>query len=160
MPIEPVVEKAAQIDNRLISKAEKLQQFIDLAQQYKSDANVQFQVAYRAFRLSRLDIFVNYAEKAFSMDPSNSEYQMYAGLAAFQKKDMDKAISLLDGVTARYPEQDLFRLTALEKAAAHKDPQKSAQYAAQKQAVIDKYVAQSYYDSALLPLISALKKDQ
>ncbi len=158
MPIEPVVEKAAQIDNRLISKAEKLRLFIDLAGQYREDANAQFQVAYRAFRLSKADIFVDYAEKAFSMDPSNSEYQMYAGLAAFQKNQMDKAISLLEGVTARYPEQDLFRLTALEKATAAKDPQKSTQYAAQKQAVISKYGAQSYYDSALLPLISALEK--
>ena len=158
MPIEPVVEKSAQIDNRLISKAEKLQLFIDLAQQYKDDANVQFQVAYRAFRLSRTDIFADYAQKAFAMDPSNPEYKMYAGLVAFQKKDMDKAISLLDAVTARYPEQDLFRLAALEKATAAGDPQKSAQYAAQKQAVIDKYGAQSYYDSGLLPLIVALEK--
>ena len=160
LPIDPIVEKAARIDNRLISKAEKLRLFIDFAQQYKDDANAQFQVAYRAFRLARTDIFVDYAQKAFSMAPSNTEYQMYAGLAAFQKKDMDKAVSLLEGVTARYPEQDLFRLTVLEKATAAKDPQKSARYAADKQAVIDKYGAQSYYNSALLPLISALEKAQ
>jgi hypothetical protein len=158
MPIEPVVEKAAQIDNRLISKSEKLKAFVDLAQQYKDDANVQFLVAYRAFRLSRTDVFPDYAEKAYNMDPSNSEYQMYAGLAAFQKKDVDKAVRLLEGVTARYPEQDLFRLAALEKATAAIEPRKSAGYAAQKQATIDKYGAQSYYDSNLLPLITALEK--
>ena len=158
VPIQPVVEKAAQIDNRLISKQEKLKAFIELAQQYKDDANVQFLVAYKAFKISRLDIFSEYAEKAYAMNPANSEYQMYAGLAAFQKRDMDKAVSLLDSVTARYPEQDLFRLATLEKATAAKDQQKSAQYAAQKQAVIDKYGAQKYYDSALLPLITALEK--
>jgi len=158
MSIEPVVEKAAQIENRLISKAEKLQAFIDLASQFKDDANVQFLVAYKAFRLSRTDIFSTYAEKAYAMDASNPEYKMYAGLAAFQKKDMDRAISLLDSVTARYPEQDLFRLTALEKASIAKDPQKSAQYKAQKQALLDKFGAESYYNSALLPLINALEK--
>lgn len=160
LPIEPVVEKAAQIENRLISKAEKLKAFIELAGQFKDDANLQFWVAYKAFRLSRTDIFAGYAEKAFAMDPSNPEYQMYAGLAAFQKKDMDKAVSLLDGVTARYPEQDLFRLTVLEKASLAKDPQKAAQYKTQKQAVLDKYGAESYYNSALLPLVNALEKDK
>lgn len=158
VPIEPVVEKAAQIENRLISKGEKLQAFIDLAKQYKDDANAQFLVAYKAFKLSKLDIFTEYAERAYAMNPANSEYRMYAGLAAYQKKEMDKAISLLDGVTARYPEQDLFRLTALEQAGMAKDPQKSAVYKSQKQAVIDKYGAQSYYESALLPLITALGK--
>ncbi len=160
LPIEPVVEKAAQIENRLISKQEKLKGFIDLAQQYNDDANVQFLVAYKAFKLSKLDIFTEYAEKAYAMNPANSEYQMYAGLAAFQKKDMDKAISLLEGVTARYPEQDLFRLTVLEKASATKDAQKAAQYKAQRQAILDKYGAESYYNSAILPLINALDKDK
>jgi len=42
VPIEPVVEKAARIENRLISKSEKLQAFIELAAQYENDANVHF----------------------------------------------------------------------------------------------------------------------
>ncbi|MCX6000941.1 MAG: C45 family autoproteolytic acyltransferase/hydrolase [Chloroflexi bacterium] len=160
VPIEPVIEKAAQIENRLVNKEEKLKAFIDLAQQYKDDANVQFLVAYKAFKLSKLDIFTEYAEKAYDMDPANSEYQMYAGIAAYQKKDLEKAVGLLDGVTARYPEQDLIRLTVLEKASTAKDPQKAAQYTAQKQAVLDKYGAESYYNSAILPLINALDKDK
>jgi hypothetical protein len=39
-----------------------------------------------------------------------------------------------------------------------KDPQKAAQYKSQKQAVLDKHGAESYYNSALLPLINALEK--
>jgi len=156
VPIEPVVEKAAQIENRLVSKQEKLKAFIDLAQQYKNDANAQFLVAYKAFKLSKLDVFPDYAEKAYAMNPANSEYQMYAGMADYYKKDMEKAVSLLDGVTARYPEQDLFRLTVLEKASMVKDPQKSAQYKSQKQAIIDKNEAQAYYDAKILPLVNAL----
>jgi hypothetical protein len=81
---------------------------------------------------------------------------MYAGMAAYQKKDMQKAISLLDGVTAGCPEQDIYRLTVLEKAIMAKDPQKAALYKAQKQAVIDKNGAQSYYDSNIFPLLDAL----
>jgi len=156
VPIEPVIEKAAQIENRLISGSQKLDAFIELAGQYKDDANAQFLVAYKAFRLSKLDIFPDYAERAYAMNPANSEYQMYAGMAAYQKKDMEKAVSLLDGVTARYPEQDLFRLTVLEKATAAGDPQKSAAYKTQKQAVIDKNGAQAYYDAKVLPLVDAL----
>ena len=90
------------------------------------------------------------------MDPSNSEYRMYAGMAAYWEKDMEKAVSLLDGVTARYPEQDLFRLTVLEKASMGIDPQKSARYSVQKQAVIDKNEAQGYNDMKIIPLINAL----
>jgi len=156
MPIKPVIEKAAQIENRLISGAEKLEAFIDLAGQYKDDANVQFLVAYKAFRLSKPDVFAEYARKAYAMDPSNSEYRMYAGMAAYWEKDMEKAVSLLDGVTARYPEQDLFRLTVLEKASMGIDPQKSARYSVQKQAVIDKNEAQGYNDMKIIPLINAL----
>ncbi|MDD5398357.1 MAG: C45 family autoproteolytic acyltransferase/hydrolase, partial [Dehalococcoidia bacterium] len=156
VPIEPVVEKAAQIENRLISKVEKLQAFIDLAAEFKDDANVQFIVAYKAFRLSRMDIFPGYARKAFSMDPGNSEYQMYAGMADYFNKDMEKAVDLLDEVTARYPEQDLIRLTVLERASVSANPQKTASYKWQKQAVIDKYGAQAYYNANILPLVDAL----
>ncbi len=156
VPIEPVIEKAAQIENRLINKEAKLQAFIDLAKQYKDDANVQFLVAYKAFKLGKLDIFPEYAEKAYAINPANSEYQMYAGMASYQKKDMGKAISLLDGVTTRCPEQNLYRLTVLEKASMAKDPQKSALYKSQKQAIIDNNAAQAYYDAKVLPLVDAL----
>ena len=156
VPIEPVVEKAARIENRLISRAEKLQAFINLAKEYKDDANVQFLVAYKAFKLSKLDIFPEYAEKAYAMKPSLPEYQMYAGIAAYQKKNLDKAVTLLEGVNGRYPEMEIYRLTVLEKASMAKDPQKAALYKAQKQAVIDKNGAQSYYDSKIFPLLDAL----
>ncbi|MBN1691784.1 MAG: hypothetical protein JW901_12285 [Dehalococcoidia bacterium] len=156
VPIKPVVEKAAQIENRLISKAEKLQAFIDLANEYKDDANVQFVVAYKAFRLSRMDIFPAYARKAFAMDPGNSEYRMYAGMAHYCDKDMERAVDLLDAVTARYPEQDLIRLTVLERASVSASPQKTSTYRWQKQSIIDEYGAQAYYDEYLLPLIDVL----
>jgi len=90
------------------------------------------------------------------MKPSLPEYQMYAGIAAYQKKNLDKAVTLLEGVNGRYPEMEIYRLTVLEKASMAKDPQKAALYKAQKQAVIDKNGAQSYYDSNIFPLLDAL----
>lgn len=158
-PIEPVVEKTAKIDNRLISRADKLKAFIDLAKEYSNDANMQFVVAHRSFLLSRLETFTQYAEKAYAMKPGEPEYQIYAGMAAYQKKDPVKAVKLLDGAAARYPELDLYRLTVLEKASTA-DPQKAAQYKAQKQALLDKFGAESYYNSAILPLINALDKEK
>lgn len=156
--IEPVIGEAAQIENRLISKTEKLQAFIDLASQYKDDANVQFTVAYKSFKLSKLDTFADYAIQAYTLKPNNSEYQIYAGIAAYQKKDMEKAASLLSGVTGRYPELEIYRLTILEKVCALKDPQKSLKYKEQKEAILKKHSAETYYDKSILPLINALDK--
>ena len=58
----------------------------------------------------------------------------------------------------RYPYKALYRFTVLEKAYMTVDPQKAAQYKALKQSILDKYGAQSYYESNLLPLIDALDK--
>ncbi|MFA5079507.1 MAG: hypothetical protein WC541_08500, partial [Dehalococcoidia bacterium] len=90
----------------------------------------------------------------------NSEYQMYAGMAYYCGKDMEKAVDLLDAVSARYPEQDLIRLTVLERASVSASPQKTSTYAWQKQALIDKYGAQDYYNDAILPLIDALGRSK
>ena len=103
IPIEPVIEQAAQIENRLISRIEKLQAFINLASQYKNDANVQFIVAYKSFQLSKLDSFATYAEKAYATKPDNAEYRIYAGMAAYQKKDTERAINLLDQANGELP---------------------------------------------------------
>ncbi len=158
VPIEPVIEKAARIENRLISRTDKLKAFINLADEYKSDANAQFMVAYKSFRLSSMDTFRDYAARAFALQPANDEYRMYAGLAAYHKQDQGRAIRLLDSVKARYPEQDLIRLTVLEKASTIQDPTKAALYKTQKQLILDKYHAVSYYTKEILPLIDALDK--
>ncbi len=158
--IEPLVEKAAQIENRLISKSEKLKAFIDLAAHHTKDANVHFLVAQKSFRLSKLDTFADYAIKAHAMKPDNDEYRIYAGMAAYHGKDPAKAVKLLEGATARYPELDLYRLTVLERACRTQDPPKAARYALVKTALLEKHEAGPYYKSKILPLIDALEKDQ
>ena len=158
VPLDPLVEKAAQVENRLISKADKLAEYIKLADQYKNDANIQFIVAHRSFNLKKMDQFASYAEKAFTMKPAVPEYALYAGMAGYYKKNSDKAASVLGGIdTSKLsPEQELYRLSVLEKIYAVKDAQKAAAYKAQKQAVIDKNDAKSYYDSRIASLVDAL----
>ena len=160
IPIDTLVEKAAQIENRLIGKSEKLEAFIDLAAQYKYDANVHFLVAWKSFRLSRLDTFADYAEKAHAMKPGNDEYRIYAGMAAYHRKDSEKAVKLLEISKARYPELDLYRLTVLERAYARQDPPRAERYASMKTALLEKHEAGPYYTSNILPLIDALEKDE
>jgi hypothetical protein len=158
IPIEPVVEKAARIENRLIKRADKLKAFIELAGLYKDDANVQFLVGQKSFKLSKMDTFASYAERAFAMNPANPEYQIYAGMAAYQKKDMDKAMGLLEKAAARYPELDLYRLTVLERASMTKDHGMALRYREQKELILDKNGAGEYYEKKILPLIDALDK--
>jgi hypothetical protein len=156
IPLDPRIEKAAQIENSLTSAQDKLQAFVELAKQYKDDANAQFLVAYKSFKL--VNMYPEYAEKAYAMKPDVPEYKMYAGMAAYQNKDLDKAVKLLEGVNGRYPEQELYRLSVLEKAWTARDAQKAAQYKSQIQAILDKNEAQEYYKKNIIPLINALDK--
>ena len=155
-PINPLAEEAAGLENGAVSDEVELRSFIDFAKKHEDDANAQFLVAYKAFRFKRPDLFIGYAEKAFAKKPDEPEYRLFAGLAAYQLKDLDKAIALLESVKARYPEQELFRLVGLERAWAAKDPQQAADFRAQKQALLGKYGAQTYFKKKLLPLLDAL----
>jgi MoxR-like ATPase len=83
---------------------------------------------------------------------------MYAGMAAYQNKDLDKAVKLLEDVNGRYAEQELYRLSVLEKAWTARDAQKAAHYKSQIQAILDKNEAQEYYKKNIIPLINALDK--
>jgi hypothetical protein len=154
----PIVEKASLIENRLMDKEGKLAAYIDLANQYPDDPQAKFVVALRSFKLGKMEQFTTYAEKAYAMKPSFWEYRLFAGLAAYQKKDLDKAISLLEGVdpVKSELEVELYRLTTLKKAWANKDPQKVAVYDAQINAILDKTDAQKYYESTILLLLSKL----
>jgi predicted choloylglycine hydrolase len=160
VPIKPVVEEAAEIKNRLVGGAEKLKAYVELAQKYKNDANAQFLVAYHSFMQSRWDLFADYAQRAYSMKPLVVEYKLFAGIAACQQKQYDKAINLLQNIDSSglHPWQEIFRLTALERAWASRSAEKSAHYNAQKRAILDKYDAHVYYRKGIAPLFEELNK--
>jgi predicted choloylglycine hydrolase len=156
-PLDPLVRKAAQIENRLISPEDKLGEYIKLAEQSPNDANIQFTVAQRAFK-QKQGIFTTYAEKAHAMKPDLPEYGLYAGMASYHKKNMDQSVSILENIDPSLltPEQELYRLSVLEKVFAGRDTAKTDDYKRQKQAIIDTTGVQAYYDSHISPLIEAL----
>jgi hypothetical protein len=157
-PINPLAEEAAEIENNGVSSETMLRSAIDFAKRHEDDANAQFFAAYKAFRCSRPDLFIQYSEKAFAKKPDEPEYRLFAGLAAYQRNDMDRALTLLEPATARYPEQEIFRLTALEQAWAAKNPQKAVEYRHLKQELLNKHGMQTYFTKKLKPLLEAPDK--
>ena len=159
-PIEPVVKEAATIKNMLMSKEEKLRAYADLAQKYKQDANAHFLVAYHSFQQSRWDLFADYARRAYSMKPSITEYKLFAGIAEYQQKELDKAIELLEDIESSdlHHWQEIYRLFVLEKAWVSKNQEKSFQYRKRKQGILDKYDAHKYYKKKIAPLFEKLDK--
>jgi len=154
IPLDPIVEEVARVENRLVSRKEKLAAFVALAQAYPQDAYANFVVAHESFRQSRWDLFADHAEKAYMLEPTVVDHQLYAGLAAYQREDMDKAVALLKGIDVRHlhPWQKLYRLVALKKA----DPKKAAQYERAIQAILDEHDAHAYFEKDILPLLDAL----
>jgi hypothetical protein len=159
VPLPAVVEEAAKIENMLLGDEEKLPFWTGLAKKYPDDANAQFMAAYLGFRQKRADLLAEYAPRAFAMSPAVPEYRLYAGLAALHGKEMEKVEKLLEGVkpSALYPEQEIYRLYALEKATSS-SPEKSGKHKAAREALLAKHGAAEYYESKLLPLLDQLSE--
>jgi len=158
VPLDSLVEQVAAIENRLESRAKKLDAFVELADQHKKDAHIQFIVALNAFQQSRLDLLNRYAKKAFSLEPEIAEHRLYAGMAALMDKNSDEAISLLEAIDPKqlYPNQELYRLSILESVWAAENPRVSSKYAALKTDILQEHDAQLYFESEMLPLVTAL----
>jgi hypothetical protein len=159
-PVHPLAEKTAEIENSGLNDEGKLGAMIAFADDHAHDANAQFLVAYKAFRFSRPAVFSQFAERALDGKPAEPEYRLFAGLAAYQQKDLDKAIALLESAAARNPEQELFRLAVLERAWADKDAQKASLCRAEKQALLDRHGVREYFKKKLQPLLDALEKER
>jgi hypothetical protein len=162
IPPAPLVAQAAEIENRLATRLEKLGAYKALADAFGTDANILFIVARNAFLASEMDVLDEYAEKAFSMQPSVPEYRLYAGMAAYHRKQLDRAVQLLEGteVSDLSPEQELYRSFVLEQAWAGKDPSKAAKYADEKCALLDRHGAHAYFESEIRPLLDALEEPE
>jgi hypothetical protein len=146
MPIKPVVADTAAVYMKLENRTKKLAELIELANKYPDDANMQFVTGFHAYLLSKVDLFTQYCEKAYSMSPQVVEYKFFAGIAAYEKKDFDTAVKLLEGITEqdlKYPAEEVYRLTVLQKIYAVKDPAKAAAFSQQKLEILDKYNAKS-----------------
>jgi tetratricopeptide (TPR) repeat protein len=146
IPIKPVIADTATVYMKLENRNKKLVELVELAGKYPDDANMQFVAGFHAYLLSKTDLFMQYCEKAYSMSPQVAEYKFFAGIAAYEKKDFDTAARLLESITEqdlKYPAEEVYRLTLLEKIYAAKDPSRAAACSRQKLALLDKYNAKS-----------------
>ena len=136
---------------------ERLKDYYDLAAKYPDDAQAQFLAGWHTFALRQGDKAAGYFEKAYSLKADNTEYRLFAGLAALTSKNYDKVISIMDGVKTGdlYPAEELFRLTALQWAWKDKDQAKSNEYGTQINAILDKYQAQASYKTKILPVLNS-----
>ncbi len=158
MPLEPVVEEEAQIHNKLLSKADKVALYIDLANRYARDANAQFLVATHSFEQKQVALFAEYAEKAYAINPDVEEYRLYAGLAAYHQKHPDKAATILEGidVSELYPYQEVYRLAILERIHCNGDSGKALEYNSQLTELLRTHNAERYYQERIVPLLDVL----
>ena len=146
VPIKPVVEEAGVVYMGMENREKKLAGLVGLANKYPEDANIQFLAGYQAYLLSKMDIFTRYCEQAYAMSPQVPEYRFFAGVSAYEKKDYTAAIRLLEGITGqdlKFPAEEVYRVTMLADIYAASDPARSAAYAGQKSALLDKHNAGS-----------------
>jgi predicted choloylglycine hydrolase len=155
--VKQAAQDYADIRQNLPLDKERLPDYVDLAAKYSDDPQAQFVAGMHAFALKQPDKYAVYFEKAYALKPDNIEYKLFAGLAALTAKNNDKVISLLEDIKSEnlYPAEELYRLTALQKAWKDRDQTKFDQYGQQINTILDKYQAQTAYKNRILPLLNA-----
>lgn len=158
-PLPSLKEKVAKIRVRLVDRKERLAQFVELAGEYPDEANVNFLVAYYSFPQRRWDLFADHALRAHELEPDVPEYRLYAGMALYQQKQLEKAIEALEGISSDqlYPEEEIYRLKILESVWAERDKARASLYGEQAEAILKQNQAEEYYNKAIAPLIQALR---
>jgi hypothetical protein len=141
----------------VIPDADRIKDYVAMAAKYSDDPQMQFLVGYHAFVLKQSDQYASYLEKAYAMKPTNAEYKLFAGLAAFTTKNSDKAISILEDIKpgVLYTAEELYRLGGLQRAWTGRDQQKADQYGQQINTILDKYGVEKIYKTRILPLINS-----
>ncbi|RPJ57856.1 MAG: hypothetical protein EHM12_08735 [Dehalococcoidia bacterium] len=157
IPVSDAVEEYAAERISVIPDKDRIKDYVAMAAKYSDDAQMQFLAGYHAFVLKQPDQYASYFDKAYAMKPSNVEYKLFAGLAAFTVKNNEKAISILEDIKPGdlYPAEELYRLTGLQKAWTDKDQQKADRYGQQINVILDKYGAEKIYKTRILPLINS-----
>lgn len=173
--IDPIIEKAARISTGMLNAAERLNAYLELAKAYPAEANVHALVAHESFAQERWDLFTIHAEKAFALAPDVPEFRLYAGLAAHHAGNWQQAIEYLEDTGSAYPlstasvtgatehnpdlspEQEIYRLTALASAWKNKDMQRSKRYETERQDLLERYDAVSYFKTDILPKFEKLE---
>jgi len=156
-PLDPVVEQEADIYNMLLGNEDKLLQYIAMAKKYPYNANAQFLAAFHAFNAQRYDLFTPFAAKAYTMDKSNMEYRLYAGLAAYYQANNHLAAELLEDIddTELYGYEKVLAYAVLERVLPH-NKQKAYFYGRKLNEILAENHAFDYYKENYLPLLKTL----
>lgn len=160
-PLDPIVEETARIVNRLISRPERLEALVVLAERFPSDAYAQFGVAHNAFLLSKMDLFSAYAGRAHALDPMVGEYIFYAGLGVYRQGKWEEAAALLETVDPAdlQPWQEAGRLLILERCSVSDgETAQASAYETQRQRFLEQYGAKDCFTGAYLKRFDALSK--
>lgn len=157
-PLSPLAEALAAVENQIATRHTRLDAVIGLAEQHPGDAQISFIAARKSFLLKQPEFFVEYAGRAYRLNPAVPEYRLYAGLAAFQRGDFERARLFLEPLSAAqlFPEQALYRLWTLEAIYRDYHPELAAAAHRQKQIILDDHDAHGYFEAAIAPLLSAL----
>lgn len=147
LPQKPMIKEAAKIKNGFLTPQQKLNAYLRLAQKYSGDANAQFLAARESFLQAQWDLFIDYAKQAYTLNPSVPEYRLFAGIASLKQHQPQKAVQLLDSLSQVkfYPQQELYRLTALEMAWEDIDSRKALQYQLKRKEIVNRLGIPDYY---------------
>ncbi len=148
VPLSPLVEEVAKIENALTPFAEEVRAIHALAAKHPENANLQFIAAMKSLRKGDLDTFIACAARAYALAPEVSEFRLQAGMAAAYASDWDTCLELLEGVddTTFRPIERIERAQMLSQVYSGRDPQKAAQYAEQLAALVVEFDASGYFD--------------
>ena len=152
IPLSEKMIKMCEASFMLVQSAEKMAAYLGLAQEYPGEAHFQFQVVHQAFLLQKKELFIQYAEKAYQLQPNNAEYRLYAGIAAFWSGDEEESLRRLEcfGANELFPKEELYRLTVLEQISHERQD-----YSTELQVLLDRENASEVYCQQIVPLIRA-----
>lgn len=158
LPLKPMIKEAAKIKNGFLTPQQKLAAYVRLAEKYSADANAQFLAARESFLQSQWDIFVDYATRAYALNPSLPEDPLFAGIAALKQHQPQKAARLLESLQPAEinPQQELYRLTALEMAWNTIDFRKALQYRSRRKEIVNRLGILTYYQKKIAGLFKNL----
>ncbi len=150
IPLSEKVLELCSVKHQLVPPSQKLEGYLRLANKYSEDADFQFQVAYQAYTLCKREAFIEYAEKAFQLQPQNAEYRLYAGIAAFWRGDEEDSLQRLEYFNPQdlFLREEIYRLTVLERISPC--PQ---DYHTQLEEILSRNNADHYYRKEIVPLI-------
>ncbi len=150
MPLSEKMIERASVKLKLDQPVQKLEGYLRLANKYSDDADFQFQAAHLAFTLCKHEIFVEFAEKAFYLQPQNAEYRLYGGIAAFWTGDEKAAIQRLESIDPQelFLREEMYRLTLLERLSPLPH-----EYHARLEEILSQHNVGDYYHKEIVPQI-------